>query len=563
MAPLLSLRQCLQDRGIDPSGGIRTAMHSASVITTSVRALCRIPVEDPGALQDFSHAGNWNYDETVVSGMGLQGTVTVQDELTDYHAPGGFSTINVSVPLKAHVYFPADSAGITDPAQISTAQPNYPLIVVIHGNGHSYTSYDFLLDHFARNGFIAASIHLNSDMSGLGRANVFFHHLAVLQIKFGAKLQNNIGIMGHSRGGEAVIKAARLNQQQGLGHGINAVISLAPTDQYGSEVLGGAWAKRYLIIYGSRDGDIDGGIWTPGYTVPQTGFALYDRANGTKKSMAFVYRATHNGFITTNIDGPWAGENPGDLLIEDTQKKITKAYMNAFFRQHLKNETKWEGMFTGEWKPASVAQTGVGLYVQYQDPMRKAVDDFEGAVASWQSSTIGGSVTHNTTLPVDPEEGKMHDDPSAPGLDPKSPHDTKGMKLRWDNLGDNLVFSIPSAHKDVSGFSVVSFRVAQKVDSPHNPANQAQNLRVALKDSSNNERAVRVSAFSEIPFPDHRAKHTVSKSAMKTVRIPLASYTIVYAGQPKVDLKNIVSLSFVFSEKSTGEIDIDDIEFTN
>jgi Carbohydrate binding domain (family 11) len=237
--------------------------------------------------------------------------------------------------------------------------------------------------------------------------------------------------------------------------------------------------------------------------------------------------------------------------------------MNAFFRQHLKNETKWEGMFTGEWKPTSVAQTGVGLYVQYQDPMHKAVDDFEGAVASWQSSTIGGSVTHNASLPVDPEEGKMHDHPSAPGLDPKSPHDTKGMKLRWDNLGDNLVFSIPSAHKDVSGYSVLSFRVAQKVDSPHNPANQAQNLRVALKDSSNNERAVRVSAFSEIPFPDHRANHTLSKSAMKTVRIPLASYMIVYAGQPKVDLKNIASLSFVFSEKSTGEIDIDNIEFTN
>jgi hypothetical protein len=563
MVPPLSLRQCLQNRGVDPSGGIRAAMHSASVKTTSVRALCSIPVEDPGTLQDFSHAGNWNYDETVVSGMGLQGTVTVQDELTYYHTPGGFSTVNVSVPLKAHVYFPADSPGITDPAQISTAQPNYPLIVVIHGNGHSYTSYDFLLDHFAKSGFIAASIHLNTGMSGLGRANVFFHHLAVLQTKFGAKLQNNIGIMGHSRGGEAVLKAARLNQQQALGHSINAVISLAPTDQYGSEVLGGAWAKPYLVIYGSRDGDIDGGIWTSGYTVPQTGFALYDRASGAKKSMAFVYRATHNGFITTNSDGPWAGENPADLLVEDTQKKITKAYMNAFFRQHLKNETKWEGMFTDEWKPASVAQTGVGLYVQYQDPTRKAVDDFEGAVPNWQSSTIGGSVTHNATLPVDPEEGKMHDHPSASGLDPKSPHDTKGMKLRWDNLGDKLVFSIPPAHKDISGYSALSFRIAQKVDSPHNPANQAQDLRVALKDSSNNERVMRVGAFSDIPPPDHRANHTLSKSAMNTVRIPLASYTIVFPGQPKVDLKNIVSLSFVFSEKPTGEIDIDEIEFTN
>jgi hypothetical protein len=50
---------------------------------------------------------------------------------------------------------------------------------------------------------------------------------------------------------------------------------------------------------------------------------------------------------------------------------------------------------------------------------------------------------------------------------------------------------------------------------------------------------------------------------MNTIRIPLKSYTIVCAGQPKVDLKDIVSLSFVFSEKVAGEIKIDSIEFTD
>lgn len=534
-------------------------------------------VDDPGTLSDFAHAGNWNYTETDVTGMGLQGTVQIQDENKGYHTPGGFSTINRTVQLKAHVYFPANSAGITDPAQISTTQPDYPLIVVVHGNWHDYTTYDFLLEHFAKNGFIAASIDLRHvagsglthDMRGLGRANVLFKHLAVLEAKFGSKLQNNIGIMGHSRGGEGVVKAARLNKQQTLGHNINAIISLAPTDQYGSEVLGGAWATPYFVLYGSRDGDISGAIWTTGYTVPQTGFALYDRASGARKSMVFVYRATHNGFITDNHDGPWDGENLADLLAPATQKKITKAYMNAFFRQYLKNEPKWEGMFTGEWQPKSVAATGARLYIQHRNPDQphKTVDDFEGATANWQSSTIGGTVSHddassNPTLPVDPQEGRMHDHTSAAGLDPKSPHDTKGLRLRWDNPGDHLVFSIPSGDKDVSGYSVLSFRITQKVDSTENTANQPQNLRVALKDSSNNERAIRVSAFSEIPFPDHRANHAHSKSAMNTIRIPLTSYTIVAAGQPKVDLEKIVSLSFVFSEKPKGEIEIDEIEFS-
>jgi hypothetical protein len=50
---------------------------------------------------------------------------------------------------------------------------------------------------------------------------------------------------------------------------------------------------------------------------------------------------------------------------------------------------------------------------------------------------------------------------------------------------------------------------------------------------------------------------------MTTIRIPLTSYTIVCAGQQQVKLTDIVSLSFSFTEKAKGEIDIDDIEFTN
>lgn len=508
-------------------------------------------VEDPGTMSNFTHVGNWNY---------TQPSVNVQDEMNQYHAPGAFIAGNVAVARNAHVFFPADMAGVTNPMQISAAQADYPLIVIIHGNGHSYTSYDWLLQHLARNGFIAAAIHLNGGMGALGRANVFFQHLPLLQAAFGARMQNNIGIMGHSRGGEAVIKAARLNQQLGLGHNLNAIISLAPTDQYGSEVLGGAWAKPYFVLYGSRDGDIDGGIWVNGYTVPMTGFAQYDRANGARKSMAFVHRATHNGFITTNYEA-----DPGDAmdcLDPALQKPITAAYMNAFFRWHLRAEPQWEGMFTGEWKPGSVESLGVQMYLQYRHPNPRTVDDFEGAAPNWQASSIGGTVAHGGTLPANPGEGKLHDHPAAVGIDPKSPHDSKGLRLRWDNLGDRLDFTIPPAQKDVTAYTTLSLRVSQVVDGVGNPLNQAQNFRVGLKDGSNNAREVRVSAFGTVPFPDHRFDHALSKSAMCTIRIPLVSYTIVCAGMVQVDLADVTTLSLVFSETATGDIDIDEIEFT-
>jgi hypothetical protein len=112
-------------------------------------------------------------------------------------------------------------------------------------------------------------------------------------------------------------------------------------------------------------------------------------------------------------------------------------------------------------------------------------------------------------------------------------------------------------------FEALSFRVSQVVNSAENPVNQSQNLRVVLRDGAGNERAVRVSVFSTIPYPDPRGSASLTKSALNTVRIPLKSYSIVCAGQPKVNLTDVISLSLRFSEKVTGEIDIDNIEFTS
>ena len=529
-------------------------------------------VPDPGTMTEssISNYGNWNYTEADFPMFGVNGTVTVQDETAAYHSSTAPTIVTRNVRMKAHVFFPADMMGVTDPAQISAAKPNYPLIVVIHGNGQDYFAYDFLLQHFARNGFIAASIDVRyfngtteaHGMAGQGRAEMLFHHLKVLQGKFGGKVQNNIGIMGHSRGGEAVVKAVRINQQQGYTHNINAVISLAPTDRYGTEILGGAWSKPYFVLYGSRDGDVKGGPpTTANYTVAQCGFSLYDRANSNFKSMCFLLKATHNGFITSNVDAPWDGDNIMDMEPVATQQAYVKAYMNAFFRWHLLNEPQWDGMFKGEWKPASVSSTGAKSYMQYRDTTLKTVDDFEGLL-NWQQSSIGGTVTHSMTLPVDPSENKMSAAVLA-GLDPKSPHDTQGLKIKWNNAGDRLEFSIPAMHKDVNTYSVLSFRVTQTIDSLENPANQSQNFRVALKDGTNNERAIRVSPFYDIPFPDFRPNHANSKSAMSTVRIPLKSFTIVCAGQVQVNLQDVTTLSFLFSETGTGEIEIDEVEFSN
>jgi len=466
----------------------------------------------------------------------------------------------VTVPLIANVRFPADVPGATTASQISAAQQNYPVVVCVHGNAsqtNSYQGYDYLLDHLARNGFIAVSIHMQPGQTGTDRARILQNHLPIIFSMFGSHAANNVGIMGHSRGGEAVVIAARLNQQEAWGYNINAVISLAPTNQYTFEHFGGAWAKPYLVIYGSLDGDLGG--------IGDTGFELYDHASAMNKSMAFIYRACHDRFNTVWGDGDFffgqmTAADQAAVLSANSHQLIAKGYMTAFFRQCLKQETQWSGIFRGEWIPAAVqaSDANMKIYTQYEDTTVRTVDDFEGAhsATSWQTSTIGGAVTQSG-LPAAPQENDLRT------MDAHSPHLAAGLSVRWDSTTDTIDYAIPAGQRDISGFQAVSFRISQKVASASNPANQAQDLRVTLTDGGGHSRAIRVSKLKEIPYPYQRGIASLVKSALCTIRIPLAAYHIHCLNVDQVDLTDVTTLSFQFAEKTTGEIEIDSLQFTN
>jgi hypothetical protein len=501
-------------------------------------------VPDPTVETSFANVGTLSYDETT------QGYVNVLDDFGS----------NWNVPLKASVHFPADVPGATLASQISAAQPDYPLVVVVHGNGPygGYLGYEYLLDHFAANGFIAASIHLEPDQTGTDRARVLRSHLQILFAMFGMRAANNVGIMGHSRGGEAVVIATRLNQQETWGYNINAVIALAPTNQYTYEQFGGAWAKPFLVIYGSLDGDLGG--------IGDTGFELYDRASGMKKSMMFVYRSCHDRYNTVWGDGDfYFGElTVGDIarvLSVNSHHYIAMGYMAGFYRQHLRAETQYEGLFRGEWIPATVqaSDPNMKIYPQYEDITVRTMDDFEGphSATSWQTGTLAGSTVTQNGLPATPQEDDLR------SIDAHSPHQTAGLLVSWDSLTDLLHYDIPLGQRDVHNFAAISFRVSQRVNSASNPANQDQDFRVTLTDGAGQSRAIRISKLTDIPYPDMRGYDYYTKSAMRTIRIPLSVYAIKCLGVDAVDLTDVVGIGFEFDEKPTGEIEIDSVQFTN
>jgi dienelactone hydrolase len=577
-----------------------------------------IGMPDPGVLSEYAHVGTNHYTGTVPLTMNDNGATPYKEK----------------VFRNAHLFFPAKSDNVTDLGinQSNVSDGTFPLIVVIPGNGHYYTQYDDLCRHLAGNGFIVASIdctfltiaarvglpvgtrhyflldsekyyldtadsrvyNLNEVFVGifgevvsgtinlkifrkgmkfLGRANVLFNHLSYLETLLGTKVQlDNIGLLGHSRGGEAVLVAARdgsvpgyplINPSPSI-FKIKSVASLAPTDRGDKEKL--TQDIPYFVLYGSRDGDVKGiGDLVTSLPPLATGFALWDRAsNNSRKSMAFVYGATHNGFVTTNYDYPII-TGPHTPISESIQKNIMGSYMNAFFRMTLRNEGFWKPLFTGEIKPKSVVfPPGKGaIYLQFQESGQPVtVDDFE-VNPVWNLSTIGGVVTFSST---EPTEGALGT------LDTFSPHDTRGFRVIW-GANDQLTFSIPAGSSDVHTFSHISFRLAKVFEK----SGVLETLKLRLKDGSGRPGDVTLSNDSlfagfKIPDPDERSSETVlkrgkvimedmrtlTKSAMITIRIPLAQYQA-----QGVDLSNIKELSFLFPGTGKGDVLIDDIEFTN
>jgi hypothetical protein len=580
-------------------------------------------LRDPGTLKPWDYVGKWNYDKSdaIVNSVVTGGKIAITD-----HLKNNLGTTKPTIELVGEVYFPTDTSGGTT---LSTVKTNYPLIMVVHGNGQNYKDYASLNEHLAQNGFIAGSIecmgifndfqltaltsptaplthtfdifgetyyysdtdhkiynkysveigiegtdftvltglkiHLNVDlrfhgMASIGRANALFYHLKVLKEKFTNKLQNNIGIMGHSRGGEAVVRAAKdiANQNGSSGtpnlsgiNNLNAIISLAPTDQYDKEIL--SQGVPYFVIYGSRDADVEGSAKI-GFNIMPTGFALWDRASNEEKTMAFVYGASHNGFITSNSDYIRKYGHSPFLIPPSVQQNISYAYMNAFFRTYLLNEPYWKPFLIGNFIPTSVTEDRI--YMQYQRHDQKFVlDDFETNMEKTKSS-LGGLVTASgTTVPIIEEDFLKK-------IDDYSPHETKAITVEWSGATSDakLKFTTSPAAStiDVSAYSHLSFRIAYLAIG----GGALSNLKIELNDKTIEIRSIpdadkRSDTINTIGSTTYKIDPT--KTAMMTIRIPLIEYDSL-----GVNLEAITQVAFYFpSGGGSGKVAIDSIEFTN
>jgi hypothetical protein len=420
-------------------------------------------------------------------------------------------------------------------------------------------------------------------MGTLARSKIIYAHLRLLKNHFGSSIANNIGLYGHSRGGEAVVRAAKdiatltsTTVPNDLKI-VKAVMSLAPTDLWEKESL--TQAIPYFVLYGSKDGDVSGitSDQRNAASTERTGtgaFSQFDRAsNSTEKTMLFVKAGTHNGFITDNHDYPF-DSSPASYI---DQRAVNKAYTNAFFRTNLKGESIWRTYLQGKQIPKSLLLKD--LYIQHRNMTAPSVIGSFNGITSGDFATLVTAGTGATVAKTEfDKRGTSPAYNNTSRKDPYSPHFNDGLYVEYAHAGATVTINVPSAKKDISSFQFLSFRIAHvagKFDdvtlgtvSLSTTYNDLSNLKIQLIDGDD-----LVSDYilqQSLPIPDKRInkvigsgaskqedKEEFTKSAMITVRIPISSYT-------GIALTNITKINFIVPAVTVdGRIVIDDIELTN
>src|SRR6185369_12057824 len=269
------------------------------------------------------------------------------------------------VELRASIHYPTVLAG------------PYPVIVLLHGrhatcfkggsqllqwpctNGAqtipSFQGYDYVAESLASNGYVVVSVSANGvnavdnsvfDLGALARAELMQKHLDILNgfnttggAPFGTKFvgkfdMTRIGTMGHSRGGEGVVRHYVLNNSLGSPYGIKAVFPLAPVD-FNRFVVNNA-AVDVLLPY--CDGDVsdlqgvhfydDARYNVPGDPAPKQ----YMLVMGAKHNFFNSIWSPSSGipgsgndwqFVQNGNSDPQCGGRKGNQRLTETQQRGT------------------------------------------------------------------------------------------------------------------------------------------------------------------------------------------------------------------------------------------------
>jgi dienelactone hydrolase len=462
----------------------------------------------------------------------------------------------------------------------------FPLVVVAHGNHlmteESEAGYEYIGRLLASRGYIVVSIDENFlNMSlyddllvfkGLkeendARAFVILEHIRQWKdfntnknnIFYNKVDMNNIALIGHSRGGEAVAVAAEFNKLNSYpdngnikfnyNFNIKSVVAIAPTDGQYKPAKRSTELKdiNYLVFHGAHDMDVTSFI----------GSSQYDRVSFTGekdcfKAAVYIDKANHGQFNNNwgRKDGVGLGNklfNLKQLMPQEEQQQIAKVLAISFIETTLRNKLEYRSLFKNiNYAEAWLPETR--FINNYLDSNTKLIATFEED-ADLNSATISGTKLSGSDFKLWKEKR----------IEMKAGQkQNSAVDLEWDKVLDGKAATYSVEFKDSNikllENSKIVFSMAD--DSSSSPVQ----FKVKVVDKSGRS--------AELPFvlPSMIEGEIFKKplSYLVPTKEPVfQSFEISLKDIKNINLdfniKEISSIIFIFDNKEKGHILIDDI----
>ncbi|QJU54083.1 hypothetical protein SCB71_12990 [Herbiconiux sp. KACC 21604] len=465
----------------------------------------------------------------------------------------------------------------------------------------SYLGYDGPAEALASNGYAVVSISANAinRLNGLhgadqgtdARGHLVLDHLALLRAAdagpvdgIGSSLVgrldlDRVGLMGHSRGGDGVVRAAVLNASTLVGtpegaFGIASVLALAPTNFTRTALPDVPTAV--LLPY--CDGDL---VDLQGqHYVNDSRHAFGD---DVLRSTVLVLGANHNAFNTVwsspeylesgddwdenptlGPDDPTCGSPAPSRLTRDEQYAVGTAYVAGFFRLTLGDETSLLGQFDGsDARPASIGRADVRVTAVYPSSARLDVNTFADPAVSVATSGRGvASYCESTENIADPSSlpfclsGNVHPEQAgefAGSLYGARIPATTSLHFQYSTEPagraepSTLVVDVPGGSLDASGAEFLTVRAM-----PDETVVDSTELTVTVVDAAGGSATVNAADFGAALTRLPGSSSALPKMLYQDLRIPVSALD-------SVDLTRVASV--VFTGVGTGAVLLSDLAF--
>jgi len=417
---------------------------------------------------------------------------------------------------------------------------------------------------------------------------------------------SNVGLMGHSRGGQGVLAAYNLYRNPSIdprstpadinwssrisGINIKSIFEIAPSDFELATASNGT-GSQYLnadglvwsVLLPMCDGDLTG---LGGVRVLDRALRLTSENPASQKSSFTVWGADHNFFNTEwqnadpiqagpgNPPAPCIGNGNTPLFTYPTpsgnssgspqQQQIAQASLMALFRGNLGSSTtpsfnqNFDPLYDLPSVVTGITRVDRGYTVSAHTSVTKVLQDFDQALFNNYCATpnvCGPQVTATT------DQIPHHNYSDVPGF-PYSPAQ-QGALVTWTAGGCNQYFQINAGSTiNLSGYQTLDLRISRQ-NSMLNPATRTS-FDVYLVTTTGLSVPVSLKNYTDLVGPVGGYTFDFGngiwsedyRPILQSVRIPLADFT-------GVNLTQVQGIKLVFNDTSTGAVWVANVRATH